>query len=429
MDKKDKDVQQTGVKHALSASGRSKTHSCIPVRKITETLKPGARVTIRSLNDLDNLTEDFFELLPLPQINVTADLDKENDVFDKETSHARAAGFRKRAKSFNEKLSVQVDRGKKQGLHKVKEHLSSLSKNIDSLTTNKEEVVKASNTKMPAAFPRSKTTHSLYENQTKKLGVQLKRCLSLYDRKRNPHFCTNHVSSETDEISRQWGYGIVKSGPLAVESRMRKEKSRPWTGSPITPDRLKTERRTSTASERSAVERRASTTLEMSRTEREISSTLDRGEDTDRTSTMTSVTSGSMMSSTLSLESGDSSELDFDTLILCNGSTANSPAAARQSLIPKPIRPRSATLCVNNGINRERRHDGLVHVKQTQERKIKRSLSMYEKKVSSFSDGSVSIRIRQTIRSGSVHASESSHSSLDDVFSVAPTSSKIKAVS
>ena len=418
-------THKSRVKHTLSVSGRSKTHSGIPVRKITETDSPklGARITIKSLNDLDSLTEDFFELLP--QVNIVSNLATEDESGDKTNVMVnRPTHFKRRSKSFNEKMNTQIDRRENHGSCKFKDNLSSTSTSIDSLTTNKKETLKIANTKRPAAIPRSKTTHSLYENQNRMLGVQLKRCLSLYDRKRTPHFCANHTLSEKDETVPSLDYTSVKSGPVALANTMKKDKApiKRSRSSSMKAEVKKTDRPRS-QSERSEADR---LTPDRLRTNRAIDMLLERGDDTDITST---ITSGSAMSSTLSLESGGSSELDFDALVQSQESGKKSPH--RLSMIPKPIRPRSATLCLmGNGMSRERQDNEAFN--QAEGRKVKRSVSLYERKVSSFSDGStsVSIRIRETVRADSGQASaSSSYSSLDDVFSRSSGSSKLKSVS
>ena len=425
MEAKETTVHKSGMKHPLSVSGRSKTHSGIPVRKITESESPklGARITIKSLNDLDSLTEDFFELLP--QVNITSQI-TEDESGDKTNAMVKRPthDFTRRSKSFNEKLNTQIDRRENHGSCKFKDNLSSTNKSIDSLTTNKKETLKIANTKRPAAIPRSKTTHSLYENQNRMLGVQLKRCLSLYDRKRTPHFCANHILSEKDETVPSLDYTSVKSGPVALANIMKKDTA------PIKRSRsssMKAEvKKTDRSRSQSEISEADRLTPDRLRTDRAIELLLERGEETDITST---VTSGSAMSSTLSLESGGSSELDFDALLQSQESGKKSPH--RLSMIPKPVRPRSATLCLmSNGMNRERQDNGILN--QGEDRKVKRSVSLYERKVSSFSDGStsVSIRIRETVRADSGQAStSSSYSSLDDVFSRSPASSKLKSVS
>ena len=423
MDGMEASVPKSGMKHTLSVSGRSKTHSGIPVRKTTESESPklGARIIIKSLNDLDSLTEDFFELLP--QVNISSQVTEDESGDKTNALVKRPTHFTRRSKSFNENLNTQIDRTENRGSCKFKDNLSSTNKSIDSLTTNKKETLKIANTKRPAAIPRSKTTHSLYENQNRMLGVQLKRCLSLYDRKRTPHFCANHILSEKDEAIPSLDYTSVKSGQVAIANTMKKDTApiKRSRSSSMKAEVKKTDSPRS-QSERSEVDR---LTPDRVRTDRAIDMLLERGEDTDITST---VTSGSAMSSTLSLESGGSSELDFDALVQSQESGKKSPH--RLSMIPKPIRPRSATLCLSNGMNHERQDNGILN--QAVDRKVKRSVSLYERKVSSFSDGStsVSIRIRETVRADSGQASaSSSYSSLDDVFSRSSGSSKLKSVS
>ena len=299
------------------------------------------------------------------------------------------------------------------------------------MTSNNEEVIRSSNTQMTRGVPKSKSTDSVGEGKIKKSGVQLRRCLSLYDRKRNPHFCKDRVLIPKEENKSRRAFGLI-----ADENVLKKERTMPVTDGRVIankPTRTNLQRRQTMPDKvNNAHEMSVALCTPNCNQKRKIIETWkpprgvesDVSEEVENLSTITNGTSRSMVSSTVSHESDSSSELDFDALVPIKLSSRNSDSkSTRHSLIPRRVRPRSATLSLSDGIVND--YIGNELKASRQGRNLTRSISWYEKRITSFSNGTeVSIKIRE-----SVSSSESSYSSTDDVFLTMPKATKAKAVS
>lgn len=461
-------MQQAELRRSKSWRQTERTKSNIPVRKYSTDKKHSCpQLMIRSLSDLDDLRDlkefvsmaDVVEDSPVGPDTVTsavedadetektqnaakvcscnaevakADISTGNVVKCLVDTKNAAAVLKAKSCPIKDLKLNEVIEGKKSGLSK----LSSINENhIDDLTGANEEVIRSSNKHMPEGIPKSKSTDAVVEGRIKKSGVQLKRCLSLYDRKRNPHFCKDTVLEDKGNYSVRYAFGSAvkerimkedKLNPKAYCQSLTSAKSprinnKQAGGGPYKMHKGQNIGKT----EEPLNDRQKNKMHEKAHPRSSIASDL--SEETDRTSTITSLTAGSMMSSTLSLESGSSSDLDFDALVPIETSSRDlCLKSPRQSLIPKPIRPRSATLCIGENIIKDNISDVIKEFRQG--RRIERSISLYGKRVSSFGNGSsVSIKIHESIKS--LSSSESSCDSTDDVSLGSPRFTKEKAVS
>ena len=437
-------IQENGLQRSASWRDGSRKRSYIPIRNIADSSKPGvpnSRSTIRSLGDLVDHNEDFFELIP------PVDVFEDPSAASSDTTNEVKESISKT--DPNSMCGQAVRKSERTERSSLKELSSISDKQIDSLTAENREVIKQANTHMPKAIAKSKSNESVSKGKiNKKSGVQLKRCLSLYERKRNPHFCKDYLFTKKENSNFCWTFGVLNSGSCVNETAFEKDTPIKDTDRQInmTVDKLSTGCRSSktkdTSTNKICTGRRISPTPEKSDAVGCISKKPDRPDaghrmlmtneteaDKDQTSTIASVTSGSMMSSTISLESGSSSELDFDDLTPSSIPFRNSAIISpRQSLIPVLIRPRSATLCVNMNFSKNKGNQGTTILKH--ERKLQKSVSLYEKTFSSCNTGSssVSIRIREIVKSVGSRES-SSCSSVDDVFMTPSKLGKSKSVS
>ena len=444
--------------------GRGKPYH-LPVRKRVSGMKPigNSRLTIKSLSDLDDLGEEYYEFVPymdtddaftepvLPGsenktfrtenaeyvVKSVTDGIKDEPVVaadGKPTHCSNAFGDSDGDTELRKtKTPPPTSSGDKSGLNK----LSMVNeKNIDKMTSDNKEVDndhQLGNTQMTRGVCKSKSTSTVGEGRVKKTGVQLRRCLSLYDRKRNPHFCKDHLrtSNEDDKSMRDFGF-------ITNRNILKKDKIMPVT------DGRNTSRSTHNKIDRTPVKRRntmpdkVNTAHAMSaeryspncHQKRKSPETWKPLRDVNYSSMgseKSNGTSRSRVSSTISIGSDGSSELDFDSLVPVRlSSRISGSKSPRQSLIPRPVRPRSTTLCLGDASVNDYLSNGLKTFRPGNN--LKRSISWYEKRVSSSSNGTeVCIKIRESV--ASISSSESSaFSSTDDVFSTKPKSTEIKTI-
>ena len=443
--------------------GHRKTHS--RVRRPGTTSR--SRLTIKSLSDLDDLGEDFYEFVPCMDTGTdsafmesvtgsenkplgTKRVDKFVENFTDtcneivETKDSRLDGkptqiaWTDEAKFRNTKTpEPTTSRSDKSGLTKsslVNEY------NIDKMTDDNEEVVKLGNTQQrPRGGGKPKRSVSVGECKLpQKIGsVQLRRCLSLYDRKRNPHFCKEHTASANKDNKpvRDSGFTCVANG-----NSVKKAKTMPVTDGHVTPvkttwtnrqrqhmnpDKVNTTRGI-------AAGRRSPNCQNVRKLTKSVASPRDdvHYSKTNIESEKSNGISRSRGSSIISRGSDSSqSELEFDSLVPLKLGSANSGSKSprQPSLIPRPVRPRSTTLCLGEEVINGYLNNGLKAFRQDKN-SLKRSISWYEKKVSASHNGTeVCIKIRESV--ASVSSSESSFSSLDNVFSSRPTSTASQIVS
>ena len=449
-----------------SKSWREGGHRKTPSRVRSPGTTSNSRLTIKSLSDLDDLSEEFYEFVPCVDTGTdsafmesvtgsenkplgTKRVDKfvanftdecNEDAVTKDTLDGKPTqtAWTDDAKFRNTKTpETATSRSDKSGLTKsslVNEY------NIDKMTDDNEEVVKLGNTQQrPRGGGKPKRSVSVGEGKLpQKIGsVQLRRCLSLYDRKRNPHFCKEHTASANKDNKpvRDSGFTCVANG-----NSVKKAKTMPVTDGRITP--VKTtwtnrQRQRMTPDKVNTTHgitagRRSPNCQKVRKLTKSIASPRDdvHYSKTNMESEKANGTSRSRGSSILSRGSDSSSELEFDSLVPLKLGSANSgsKSPARQpSLIPRPVRTRSTTLCLGEEVINGYLNNGLKSFRQDKN-SLKRSTSWYEKKVSASHNGTeVCIKIRESV--ASVSSSESSFSSLDNVFSSKSTSTASQIVS